>query len=576
MNIPETWERRDVYRNIRREILAQSPQSDLRTFLTAVLEPIRRYTESKAAGAVMRFRATTRDLAVLVDDQGRSFLQVQPIDEILRGEEFVSLGERIGFGQRALQRCAKELDLENKNVLSIPINTSTGKVAILELAEPNPSIVPDGATFLSDLPEIRTIFELAFLHARIRRERLESSLLHKVGEELGRAVDLPSLLDSILSLLRQVVTYDAAAIFVLNDEGLDTQHHAIRGYAETEEPALHLKLGEGVVGWVANTGEPQIVPRVSNDPRYVSARSQTQSEMVAPLKSGGKLLGVFVLESDHADHYTAHDMDLLMTFAGQAAVALERASLLDEQKEKQRLEQEVDIARRIQRSFLPRLSKNVRRRGIAGTTLSSLEVSGDYYDVVEHEDGSIILAVADVSGKGIPAAMIMSSLRAAFRMAAKRTKDPKEWCRELNDLLVTSLRDTEFVTGIFGWLSPDQKTFTYCNAGHNFPGRFRKGSEPFWLQTGGLILGAVPDRTYEQETIDLKRGDRLVLYTDGVTEAFDKDREEFGEEGLVATVTGNLEKSALEIRKAVLQDVKSFVDGPFPDDLTLMVVEGPA
>jgi sigma-B regulation protein RsbU (phosphoserine phosphatase) len=236
----------------------------------------------------------------------------------------------------------------------------------------------------------------------------------------------------------------------------------------------------------------------------------------------------------------------------------------------------VRIARRIQLFSLPRLSRRLRERGIAARTLPSLEVSGDYYDFMEREDGSVLVAVADVSGKGIPAALILSSLRTAFHLGARSGDDPARWCDDLNALLHDSLRDTEFVTGVFGVLSPDRRRFRYCNAGHNPPFRVPgDGGEVELLETGGMILGAFAEAVYEEGTVDLAPGDRLVFYTDGVTEAMDPAGEEFGPERLVETVVARPGRTAAEVVGAVVRAVRRFGGRRLADDLTVVVMGGP-
>jgi sigma-B regulation protein RsbU (phosphoserine phosphatase) len=199
-------------------------------------------------------------------------------------------------------------------------------------------------------------------------------------------------------------------------------------------------------------------------------------------------------------------------------------------------------------------------------------MSGDYYDFLEREDGLLALAVADVSGKGIPASLIMSSLRAAFRLLAARETDPARLCVELNEFLLASLRETEFVTGVFGLLDPASRTLHFTSAGHEPPLLLRDDGSVEWLERGGLILGAFPDQAYESDRVSLGAGDLLVLYTDGVTEVYRKDKGEFGREGLLQVVRANRHLPARELTGAIVRAVQEFADGPLPDDLTLVAL----
>jgi serine phosphatase RsbU (regulator of sigma subunit) len=416
------------------------------------------------------------------------------------------------------------------------------------------------------------VFELVVMQERLRRERLEAQLLHRVGQELGRTLDLQELLNSVLDLLGEVVPYNAAAIYLLGDEGLDAVH--VRGYAEGQVGFVKLKLNQGIVGWTARTGEAEIVGDVRRDTRYLEARPETRSEMVVPLRSGGRIIGVFNLESDRIAAYNPHDLELLETFGGQAAAALERARLLAEEKAKQHLDQELAIARRIQKSFFPKMSDSLRERNLTGRTISSQEVSGDFFEFLERDDGSVAIALADVSGKGIPAALIMASLQAAFRLGAVKEDDPAALCRGLNTFLHGSTRDTEFVTGVFGFLDRDQRRFRFCNAGHEAPLLVQENGDVEWRESGGMMLGAFPDLDFTGDEVELGTGDLLILYTDGVTEAHRGDYDEFGPEGLLAAVQELAGACPETVSEAIVKAVRRFVAGPLPDDLTLVVVGG--
>jgi sigma-B regulation protein RsbU (phosphoserine phosphatase) len=302
------------------------------------------------------------------------------------------------------------------------------------------------------------------------------------------------------------------------------------------------------------------------------ARPTTRSEMVVPLKSGGRVIGVFNLESDRPSAYSPHDLDLLSTFAGQAAAALERARLLEEEEGARRFEQELSIARRIQQAFLPDPDAILRGGAVSGIAIPSQEVGGDYYDLMERGDRSLAVAMADVSGKGMPAALIMSSVRAAFRLSATRLEDPAFLCSELNAFLEASLRETEFVTGVFGFLDRDHRAFHYCNAGHNPPLLMHRDGSFRWLDVGGLILGAFRDQPYAAERVPLRPGDRLVLYTDGLTEAHREDLDDYGSERFVTLARSVIGETPREIRDAIVRRIQEYAGTPLPDDLAVLVI----
>jgi len=476
------------------------------------------------------------------------------------------------FQDPQLVRLASLRGLAPSRVLILPVIHHGRRVVTIEIADPASAWIEDSSRLEELFVEDAVVFELALIHERLRRMRLETQTLLEVSRELGRTLDLKELLRSVLQLLRQIVPFDAAAIYVLGEDGLTAVTQSVSGYEAGQEDILRLKLDQGLVGWVARTSEGIIVPDVRQDPRYYEARPETRSEMVAPLRTGGRVIGVFNLESDRKYAYTAHDLELLESFGGQAAAALEGARLLEAERSRRRITQELQIARRIQLTFLPRPNDRLRAMGLAGRTLPSKEMSGDYYDFLEREDGLLALAVADVSGKGIPASLIMSSLRAAFRLLAARETDPAVLCRMLNEFLLASLRETEFVTGVFGFLDPSARTLHYTSAGHEPPLLLRQDGSVEWLERGGLILGAFPDQAYQGARVVLGEGDVLVLYTDGVTEVYRPDRGEFGREGLLEVVRAHRDLPARELLGAVVRAVRDFAEGPLPDDLTLVAL----
>jgi serine phosphatase RsbU (regulator of sigma subunit) len=530
--------------------------------------------EASAVGILRRFSGAGRDYALLVPRDGEPAERIVPLSTTEHRPRTETGQARVAtaFQDPQLVRLARERGLSPSGVLLSPVVHHGRRVVALEVADPAPGWLRHPARLQELLGEDAALFELAVVQERLRRERLETRLLLEVARELGRTYDLQDLLRSVLELLRQIVPFDAAAIYVLGEDGLTAVTQSVSGYTPGQEDFLRLKLDQGLVGWVARTSEGVIVPDVRSDPRYFDARDETRSEMVAPLRSGGSVIGVFNLESDRKNAYTPHDLELLESFGGQAAAALERARLLEDEQSRRRLTQELQIARRIQLTFLPRPSERLRTLGLAGRTLPSKEMSGDYFDLLERDDGLVALAVADVSGKGIPASLIMSSLRAAFRLLATGESDPGELCRKLNEFLLASLRETEFVTGVFGLLDPARRRLLYASAGHEPPLLLRGDGTVEWLENGGLILGAFPDQEYESTPVELRARDVLVFYTDGVTEVYRPDRGEFGREGLLEVVRAHRELPARELCSAVLRAVREFAEGPLPDDLTLVAL----
>lgn len=413
----------------------------------------------------------------------------------------------------------------------------------------------------------------ALLYRETERRALEKEVLLEVSKALAEALDLGEVLAAMFEALRQVVDFDAAAVYLVNRRTQALELVNAVGYPSGSDEAFGLQVGQGIAGWVAKTGEAVIVPDVSRDPRYVAARPATRSELAAPLLLKGRAIGVFNLESDLDDAYHEGHLELLAAFASQAAVALERARLTDELFERRRIEKELAIAREIQASFLPEGAPRLPGFDLAGTTIPHDEVGGDYYDFIEIGDHRLGLAIADVSGKGIPAALIMAGFRMSLLAEIRNDFAIRAVMRKVNTLLHESTERDRFVTAFYGVLDWKSGMLTFSNGGHNPPLLLRADGTTESLVEGGVALGVLPDARYDDRPVPLRPGDVLFLYTDGVSEAESPSGEQFGRSRIEQTLRGLAGADADAIAKGVVRAVLEWAgERGQNDDLTLMVV----
>jgi serine phosphatase RsbU (regulator of sigma subunit)/putative methionine-R-sulfoxide reductase with GAF domain len=422
--------------------------------------------------------------------------------------------------------------------------------------------------------QLSVALDNALLLAELERRALEKDVLFEVTKVLSATLDIDEVFAAIFRSLRQVVPYDAAAIYLVNPKTLALEQVSDVGYPEGSDEAFHLGVGVGLVGWVAKTGEAVIVPDVRHDPRYVAARPSTRSELAAPLKVEGRTIGVFNLENDLEDFFHENHQELLTAFASHAAVAIERARLTRQLLERRRLEKELAIARDIQLSFLPKGAPTVPGFELAGTALTHAEVGGDYFDFIPVSDSRLGLAIADVSGKGIPAGLLMAGFRMSLLAEIRNDFAIRAVMRKVNTLLHESTDRDKFVTAFYGVLDYKNRVLIFSNAGHNPPILARAQGPIELLVEGGVALGVLPDAVYEERPIALHPGDVLLLYTDGVTEAESPSGEQYGQWRLEQLVSSLRERSADEILEAVVDEVLEWVgERGQNDDLTLMVVK---
>ena len=414
----------------------------------------------------------------------------------------------------------------------------------------------------------------ALLYEETERRALEKEVLLEISKTLSAPLDLDEVIEVIFRTLRQVVQYDAAAIYLVNRATQRLELVRDAGYAGGSEEAFRLLVGEGIVGWVAKTGEAVIVPDVRHDRRYVGARPETRSELAAPLVLEGRTIGVFNLESDREDAYHDSHLEMLAVFAAQAAVAIERARLTRELLERRRLEKELAIARDIQASFLPKRAPEVPGFELAGATQPHDEVGGDYFDFIRVSDTRLGIAIADVSGKGIPAALIMAGFRMSLLTEIRNEFTMRAVMRKVNALLHESTERDKFVTFFYGVLDWKNRVLNFSNAGHNPPLLLRAGGQAQYLLEGGVALGVLPDARYEERPLALAPGDVLVLYTDGISEAESPAGEQFGTGRLEGAVRRLAAGTAPEMVKGVVDEVTAWAgERGASDDLTLVVLK---
>jgi sigma-B regulation protein RsbU (phosphoserine phosphatase) len=296
--------------------------------------------------------------------------------------------------------------------------------------------------------------------------------------------------------------------------------------------------------------------------------------MVAPIISNTEVIGVFDLESDELNAYSDDDLQVLMLLASQVAIIIEKVMLHEQLIEKKRLEGQLEVARQVQLELLPPRDPQLEGYDISAYNFPTEEVSGDYYDWVKIYDDQIGLVIADVAGKGVPAALLMAFLRASLRAATHIGYSAHISMAKVNYLLWESIERNQFVTAFYGILDVTNKTLTYTNAGHNPPILLKQNGDFSFMDRGSVPLGMFRDTRYHEYYLTTEAGDVLVLYTDGVTEANNAAGEEFGRERLVQAVKANRQLGARELITALHTEVIEWTEGlGATDDVTFFVIK---
>ncbi|HEX5832720.1 MAG TPA: GAF domain-containing SpoIIE family protein phosphatase [Pyrinomonadaceae bacterium] len=401
-------------------------------------------------------------------------------------------------------------------------------------------------------------------------------MLLDITKKISRSLDLQEVLNLVMDTLDSLIPYDAAGIFVLQCRGDECEFKAesVRGYDIDELSDLHLKLGEGFIGNVALSATPMISADVRNDPVYINARDKTRSEMVAPIISNDEVIGVFDLESDQFNAYSEEDLEVLMMLASQVAIIIEKVMLHEQLVEKKRLEGQLEVARQVQLELLPPQDPEITGYDISAYNFPTEEVSGDYYDWVTIFEDQIAIVIADVAGKGVPAAILMAFLRASLRAASHIGYAAHISMSKVNYLLWESIERNQFVTAFYGILDAAKGTLAYSNAGHNPPLLLSAAGSSRFIDKGEQPLGMFRETRYHEYYLDFEPGDVLVLYTDGATEAPSPSGEEFGRERLAQAVKDNYEKPARELIASLQLAVLEWTDNAGAnDDVTFFIIK---
>ncbi|HTM31823.1 MAG TPA: GAF domain-containing SpoIIE family protein phosphatase [Vicinamibacterales bacterium] len=422
----------------------------------------------------------------------------------------------------------------------------------------------------------------------------EINLIYSFSEKLAALLQVERVAALTLQEARHMIVATDGVIMLLDEETGELT--SVAGFGD-EIPSLQgFRRGRGIIGAIAATGNGEIVNEVDADPRRITEQNTVKALIAAPLKVGERVTGVIALGSTLPMPYTAAELKLLSTLALQTATALENARLfertvqaaqererlmaLHQQAEiaRAKLESEMTLAARIQSALFPSELPNLAGYDIAARNRPARQCGGDYYDVIrfgdESGDGRILLCVADVSGKGLPASLVMSNMQATLRALLGREPSLPALAERASELLYGSTAPEKYVTAALVDLDPKTGTFRLVSAGHTDTLLIRASGEVVSLTSTGTPLGLMPPgmRFGERES-DLRPGDTLLLFSDGVPEAQDCSDNEFGEARLIECVRLRAGLGSAALIDHVLDSIDAFVGGaPQFDDITLLVV----
>ncbi len=428
------------------------------------------------------------------------------------------------------------------------------------------------AALLSHLAERE--YEKRTLSTETLERYKEINLLYTISQKMAACLKPVDVAQLVIQEARKLITASSASVMLLTPETNTLDVLAAVGSAA--ETRLSLRPGEGIAGNVLINGKGVIVNDARSDPNFIQGEQEVASLICTPLQVEERTFGVMNISNDTPIQYTAGDLKLASALTMQAAVSIENARLHAEQLERERIVKELEIARNIQQSLLPSSIPTLAGADMAAMSLPAKEVGGDFYDFIPITPEALGLVIADVSGKGVPAALFMALSRALMRANGLRVDEVAQSVIQTNRLILECATSGLFVTLFYGILDPQRRVLRYVSAGHNPPVLFRNATgEVELLEAEGIALGVIDEIELEEKTVSVAPGDVIVMYTDGVTESINTNQEEFGEARLIEEIKEHHALPAEALMARITHDILTeFTQGePQFDDFTMMVIK---
>jgi phosphoserine phosphatase RsbU/P len=405
-------------------------------------------------------------------------------------------------------------------------------------------------------------------------DRMEK--LIEAAKDVNSTLDLDRVLATVVDKALQIVGCENGTLYLLDAGKREIWSKVLR---ESRLVEVRLALGQGIAGYVAATGDVLNIPDAYEDTRFNPAFDRlsglrTTSMLCMPVRNpAGTIIGVLQLLNKKSGPFTRNDEGFIAALSVHAAIAIENARLHEEEKTLNRMREEIRLAARIQLDLLPKSAPVIPGYQLAGRSIPARSVGGDYFDFIPIDEHRTAIAIGDVSGKGLPASLLMANVQATLR-GLTMSGDPPGMClRRSNRLLFESTASDKFVTLFYMILDHASHQVAYCNAGQDSPFLLARGETPVRLDAGGPPVAVLDDFAFDQGTALIPEGTVIVLYTDGITEAMNAAGEQYGEERVSWLLNSARELPPDRIIDRILEDVSRHCAGsPQADDQTIVVL----
>jgi len=420
--------------------------------------------------------------------------------------------------------------------------------------------------------------QLQVENQRLRVAVEELSVLNEIATAISSTLDLNRVIELIVQKCVKHLKVDQGAIWLLEEKDEATPLKTMVRQVNSEAERLPYRLDTQLTGWMIKHQQPLVVHDLAGDRRFQISKNEDtyiRSLLAVPLQQKGKMIGVLTVFNKRGEEgFRDHDRRLLTIIGAQSAQVIESARLYHEEQEYQKMQQEMNLARKIQMNLLPKQIPDMKGYEAYGISIPAKEVGGDYYDFIFKDENQLIFCLGDVSGKGMPAALLMANLQATLRGTTMGCKSALDCLKRSNMLLYHSTDQEKYATMFYGVLDRKNHQLSFANAGHNNPFLVSRDGTVRRLQAVGIPLGWLEDFEYTEEVVPIHQGDVLLTFSDGISEAMNSLEEEFEEERILDIVCKNLDLRAKELTDKLMAEVQSHTgNAPQTDDMTLVVIK---
>jgi sigma-B regulation protein RsbU (phosphoserine phosphatase) len=465
---------------------------------------------------------------------------------------------------------------EVRSELAVPLIVRGRVIGVMDIESRQPDyFTPSQQTILTLVASrIGTAVENARLFESAQKQAETLLLLNEIGREANATLQVEEVLRRAAELTKRLIDYQIFSILLYDETAAVFRHRVTVKFGQRVQEKSVVPAHEGIVGAAAKLRRPVVVPDVALDPRYRMVNSETRSELAVPMIYKTRVVGVMDLESPQLNYFTPDHVQVLSILAAHLAVSIENARLYEQvARDENRMERDLNAARRIQGALLPRLPGPEFGLDIAARVVSSRELSGDLYDFMRYGPHDLGIALGDVSGKGSAAALYGAVAVGTLRSLGSQKPRPANMLRALNGFLGERLIEGRFMTLCFATWNRQRRRLRIANAGQEQPLLYH-GGRCEKIPLVGFPLGIFEEATYDERTLILDRGDIIVFYSDGVGDAQNRAGEFFGAARVAKLVNENPGLASDGLADRILEEADSFSGGQHPaDDRTLVVLK---